>query len=313
MKKGSKTRNPENPIQANAQYKDTVFTTFFADPQRLIRITNSLAKTQYPPTANVVINTLDTVLYRGRKNDISFIINNQLFVFSEHQSTINENMPVRMFIYSGLLYEKLLNNNRELYRKKRITLPKPVFFVLYNGPEPFPARKELRLSDAFAPTDTAIENQLELVVTVININAEQNAPILKENHDLWEYASFMERIHTNRKTMNLDDAIHKAVVDCIRDGIMVDYLKEHGTEVVNMLMEEYKLEDEIKITREEAREEGVEEGLEKGLEIGREEAREEKLKTARRLKAFGLSLDDIAAMTLLPLERLERELNQPSN
>jgi predicted transposase/invertase (TIGR01784 family) len=91
---------------------------------------------------------------------------------------------------------------------------------------------------------------------------------------------------------------------------MVDYLKENGTEVVNMLMEEYKLEDEIKITREEAREEGVEEGLEKGLEIGLEKG---KLETARRLKAFGLSLDDIAAMTLLPMEQLERELNQPSD
>jgi len=54
-----------------------------------------------------------------------------------------------------------------------------------------------------------------------------------------------------------------------------DYLMRKGSEVVNMLLDEYDYETDIEVQREEAREEGREEGRKLGREEGREEERKE--------------------------------------
>lgn len=43
-------------------------------------------------------------------------------------------------------------------------------------------------------------------------------------------------------------------------GILADYLRVHGSEVVNMLMSEYNYEQDIEVQREEAFEEGEKRG-----------------------------------------------------
>ena len=48
----------------------------------------------------------------------------------------------------------------------------------------------------------------------------------------------------------------KAIRECIDKGILADYLRIHGSEVVNMLMSEYNYEQDIEVQREEAFEEG---------------------------------------------------------
>jgi hypothetical protein len=62
-------------------------------------------------------------------------------------------MPVRILIYVGRVYEKLFGVDpklkRALYKTKLLKMPKPEFYVLYNGQDEFLERKELRLSDAF--------------------------------------------------------------------------------------------------------------------------------------------------------------------
>jgi predicted transposase YdaD len=63
----------------------------------------------------------------------------------------------------------------------------------------------------------------------------------------------------------------EAVKWCIGHDILKGFLKEHGTEVMNMLMAEWKLEDALVVEREEGREEGLEQGLERGLEQGLEQ------------------------------------------
>ncbi len=52
----------------------------------------------------------------------------------EHQSTVNENMPLRMLLYIARLYEKLINS-KNIYWKARIPLFTPQFVVFYNGDE----------------------------------------------------------------------------------------------------------------------------------------------------------------------------------
>ena len=51
-----------------------------------------------------------------------------------------------------------------------------------------------------------------------------------------------------------------AIEECIEKGILADYLKRKGSEVVNMLTAEYDYETDIEVQRGEAYDAGREEG-----------------------------------------------------
>jgi len=69
----------------------------------------------------------------------------------EHQSSICENMPLRMLIYIARIYEKIIDG-KAVYKQKLLRIPKPDFIVLYNGVDPYPDETVLRLSDAYMDT-----------------------------------------------------------------------------------------------------------------------------------------------------------------
>lgn len=71
----------------------------------------------------------------------------------------------------------------------------------------------------------------------------------------------------NRECKNsvfVDLFYEKAIHECIDKGILADYLRVHGSEVVNMLMSEYNYEQDIEVQREEAFEEGEKLGRREG-------------------------------------------------
>ena len=57
-----------------------------------------------------------------------------------------------------------------------------------------------------------------------------------------------------------EESYKKAIKECIEKGILADYLMRKGSEVVNMLLDEYDYETDIEVQREEAREEGRKQG-----------------------------------------------------
>ena len=61
------------------------------------------------------------------------------------------------------------------------------------------------------------------------------------------------------------EAYKHAVEECIRRGILADYLKKKGSEVVNMLTAEYDYDLDIEVQREEAFADGVDKGKEELL------------------------------------------------
>jgi flagellar biosynthesis/type III secretory pathway protein FliH len=73
-----------------------------------------------------------------------------------------------------------------------------------------------------------------------------------------------ENLHAHFK---LDDAVNTAIQYCIDHDIMEEFLKRHGSEVYNMLMAEFNIEEARKVWMEEAWEEGMEKGMEKGLNL----------------------------------------------
>ena len=253
-------------MDANRNFKDSVFTTLFNDPDLLRELYCALEGITLPPDVPVLINTLENVLYLDFYNDISFEVDGKLIVLIEHQSTINPNMALRLLFYITRVLEKKIES-RTLYSKKPVSIPYPEFFVLYNGKEPFPDSAVFKLSDLFVnPKSMGLNEKsyplLELEVKVLNINEGKNSEIVNRCKSLAEYSAFIAKIHTFWKEFgSLEKGIKEAVKYCSKHGIMNRFLEIHGSEVLNMILEEWNTEDAIAFAREEGREDGLEEGL----------------------------------------------------
>jgi len=215
-----------------------------------LELYNAVSGKNYPENTEIKIITLSNVLFMEKINDICFVIDGKMVVLIEHQSTINENMCLRMLIYASSEYVKI-TDSKDLYRKKMIKLPTPEFIVLYNGKEEFPDYKEMRLSDSFE-----IKNEtcyLELVAKVYNINKGRNAEMASRSPVLSGYEEFIAEIKSNLgSSMNLAEAIKLAIKTCLSKNILVSFLREHGAEVLNMIFTEWNWDDAIAVAKEEA-------------------------------------------------------------
>jgi len=241
--------------KVNRKHKDSVFTKLFSKKSNLLELYNAVSGKNYPKSTEIKIITLSNVLFMEQLNDICFVIDGRLVVLIEHQSTVNENICLRMLDYVSREYEKI-TNRKDLYRRKMVKIPAPEFIVLYNGKEKFPDFKEMRLSDSFKfKGETCF---LELVVKAYNINKGRNVEMAGRSPTLDGYETFIAEIKANlKKKMALPKAIRLAIKTCLNKNILVSFLEEHGSEVENMLLTEWNMADAIAVAKEETREETV--------------------------------------------------------
>jgi hypothetical protein len=185
-------------------------------------------------------------------------------------------------MYIGRLYEKITDPKKRFIEKLG-KIPEPEFIVLYNGKDPYPDYKELKLSDAFKDSGRIKKKiPLELSVEIYNINKGHNQEILSKSNTLENYSILVDKIREYEKGNNtLDKALSSAVKYCIENNVFGEFLKKHGSEVINMLYAEYSFEEEAEVIREEF--------LERGMEKGREESREYFLELLNQ----GLTIEEI--------------------
>ena len=240
-------------LDANVQYRNSVFCSYFQDTSRLLSLCNAILNTDYKDSSKVEITTLEGTFFSKIKNDISCKIGNNFLILVEHQSSINENMPFRCLSYVTEVLNNLIKNKRKLYHKPLIHFPAPRFVVLYDGNDDEPLQREMRLSDAFDGDFSS----LELIVNSFNINHGKNQPLLKKCQELKEYSIFIGKVKEGLNLgLSLDDSIIAAVNFCLENHIMFDYLKTHGKEVFSMTRLEWNEEDARKAWKEDGREEG---------------------------------------------------------
>jgi hypothetical protein len=71
-----------------------------------LELYNAVTGQNYPPDTKIEIVTLSNALFKGQLNDVAFVVDDRLVVLMEHQSTVNNNMPLRMLLseprFSGL-------------------------------------------------------------------------------------------------------------------------------------------------------------------------------------------------------------------
>ena len=252
----------------NRKYKDRLFRFVFRDKKDLLELYNAINGTDYHDAEELEVNTLEDVLYLGMKNDMSFLLDTSMSLY-EHQSTWNENMPLRGFLYFAELYQRYLEENgyRLTGTGRRLPLPFPRYVVFYNGTKEEPDQTQLLLSDSFKGVEGEVPS-LECRAVVLNINYGHNQAIMERCRRLKDYSEFIEEIRRNlRAGMVLEDAVEQGINACMERGILSDILSKSKMEVRKMLLTEYDERAEREYLRKEAMEIGLEEGIEQGISI----------------------------------------------
>lgn len=282
-------------------YRDSLFVDMFGKcenaKENFLSLYNAIHDTNLK-ISEVTIEpiTLKNVVYTGVNNDVSMRINDSFIVLAEQQSTVNYNMPLRCLEYVTAQYGKMFKKKKK-YAKKMIGLPRPEFYVFYNGKEPFPKETVMKLSDAFIGVNEINEGiPLELKVKVYNINMTENIPILRKSIALFAYSKFSEYVRIG-ESEGQKDSIGYALDRCIAENILAEYFEKLKREDRGMIFGEYSFKDHLEVACEEAFENGVD---------------ATKISNAKNLlKLEKLSAEEIAQCCSLPLEQvlaLQKEL-----
>ena len=257
----------KNEIRVARNHKDRLFRMIFREKKELLSLYNAVNGTSYTNAEELEIVTLENAIYMNMKNDLAFIMDSYLNLY-EHQSTYSPNMPLRDLFYIAKELQGQVDH-RDLYRNTLIKIPTPRFLVFYNGSEEQAEKKYLRLSDAFQKSMD--DPDLELVVTMLNINLGKNKKILEQCQTLKEYAIYVKKVRTYARSMKVEEAVDRAVTECINEGILREFLLRNRKEAVEMSIFEYDEEAVFEIVRKDEYEKGLQKGIEQGIEEGREE------------------------------------------
>ena len=241
----------------NRKYKDRLFTFIFGNSENkawTLSLYNAVNGSDYTNPDDIILNTIDNVVYMGMKNDVSFLMGDMMN-FYEQQSTFNPNMPMRFLIYAGMVYSKYIEGDNGYHRfsKQQQKAPTPKCVCFYNGTDSKQDRIILSLSDSF---DKDSQPDIEVKVTMININYGHNKDLLNACKPLNEYSWFIDKVR-NSKTSIFEEAIDIALTEMPDDFIIKSFLIANRAEVKRMCITEY---DESR-TLAEQREEGKAEGI----------------------------------------------------
>ena len=177
-------------------------------------------------------------------------------------------IAMRFLEYACRLYEKYMATSGYYGQSRKLqSLPKPHCLCFYNGTEEQPERKVLKLSEAFGG-----EGDIEVKVTMLNVNYGKNQSLLDACEPLREYAWLVEKVRQYQKITNNIEAAVDAAVDEMPDSFVLKaFLVANRAEVKIMFLTQYDEKKTLEMEREEGREEGRAEGEAKGRAEGKAE------------------------------------------
>ena len=285
--------------EANRLYKDRVFKFIFGNPENkewTLSLYNAVNGSNYRNPDDIQFNTIEDAVYMSMKNDVSFIILDEMNLW-EHQSSFNPNMPMRFLTYGTQLYEKYTaTSGYYKFSRKLQRLPKPHCICFYNGTKEQPEQQVLKLSDAFGG-----EGDIEVKVKMLNVNYGKNRALMETCQPLREYAWLVDRVREHQRVMQNLEAAVDASIDEMPDSFVIRTLIEaHRAGVKKMFLTEY---DEEKM-KEQERKEAFADGVDAGVAEANERVAADMLKKKYPLDA----IKDISRLSEAHIRKLAKSL-----
>ena len=281
----SQADKPQKSEKTKGQrvFRDRLFKFIFGNDKFkkwTLMLYNALSGSHYTNVNDLELRTLEDVVYMSMKNDVSFFIDGR-FIFLEQQSTHCPNMPARFFLYVAMAYQAIIQKKEnQIYAEILVDLPLPKCICFYNGPDEKEDRSVLKLSDAFkkgvekragtSGSDEFLKPDIEVLVTMLNINYGHNKKLLDACRPLKEYSWFCEAVRENRKHLkDLEKAIDKALETMPKDFVIRPLLIANKAEVKQMCLTEYNEAETLHSIALVHEAEGEARGEARGIEIGR--------------------------------------------
>ena len=282
----------------NTKYKGRLFRLIFREKKELLELYNAVNESNYTNPDELEITTMEDVVYMGMKNDLSFIIGDEMSLY-EHQSSFCPNLPLRGLFYFSSVYRSYIEPvKRRLYSISRLEIPFPQYIVFYNGIEERPEREELKLSKLFSGNGKGKKASLECTALVLNVNYGHNKELMDRCKTLKQYAQFIAEIRKNLAYgMAAQEAVEHAVDQCIRKDVLADILRKNRGEIVDSILTEWDEDDFIEGVKEDSRNEGIKIGEKRGkiesmIEMCQEFQVSEEDTLDRIMKKFSLQEED---------------------
>lgn len=183
------------------------------------------------------------------------------------------------------MYEKYIAaSDYYQYSSMLQPVPRPVCVCFYNGTKEQPERQVLRLSDAYEG-----EGDIEVKVTMLNINYGKNQHMMDDCEPLKEYAWLVDAVRRHQsEKMDLDAAVDAALDEMPDEYVIKTFLLENRAEVKSMFLTEYNEEKVMEKERQEGRQE-------RNIEVASD-----------LLKAGGMSVSFIAQISRLSEEAVRK-------
>lgn len=129
------------------------------------------------------------------------------------------------------------------------------------------------------------------------------------NHiSLKEYAQYVAKVRKYvSKNISLEEAVTRAVDECIEEGILAEFLVKNKAEVIKVSIYEYDKEFEEKKLRKAEYEAGVEAGIELGERSLLENQIRKKLKKGKPIEQIADELEEAVTTIQRIIEETKKE------
>ncbi|MCL2559374.1 MAG: Rpn family recombination-promoting nuclease/putative transposase [Turicibacter sp.] len=270
------------------QAGNSAFTLMFQKEEYAVQLYEVLTGEELDSSRIKLVNLGDSLTRPKRYNDISFITDeNKLLVLIEHQKTPNRNMVFRLLEYYVLLAGRFLKQqNQNRFGTKEVKIPRAEFFVVYNGRKEMADLPKLDLGDVQAKAK------------VLNIHFDKLANRDGDNA-VAAYARLIDLVE------NQELFINDAIDQLLEEGYLPEFFKQK--EMRDMFADVFSYDQElIDFGFEKGVDLGIEQGIEQGIERG---ASKKAIKIAKKLFGRGLSAEEVAEISELPLDVVQGLVN----
>lgn len=218
--------------------KDSVFTSLFRNPEYLLQLYQAL----HPEDSEVQESdlrtvTLENIFTDSIYNDLGFIKGNKIMVLVEAQTTWTANIIIRALEYLVNSYRRYFSDNQmDLYKSKKVELPKPELYVIYTGTRQI-CPEEITLSEEF------FEGQKTAVEVTVKILCDG-----RKGDIINQYVTFTKVLNEQVKLCGRSKkAIQETIHICKNRNVLREYLENRESEVVDIMMQLYDQEEIMRV------------------------------------------------------------------
>ena len=117
----------------------------------------------------------------------------------------------------------------------------------------------------------------------------------KDGKALGDYCEYTGRVRAYAKEMPIEEAVERAITECIREGILADFLSRNRTEAKKVSIYEYDEEKHLRMEREQSYADGLEQGIV-----------QEQYRMAQEMYKKGFPLEQISELIGVDKEQIEQ-------